>query len=532
MAAAHQGSDATKTAAADETAATMEKMRSVLRLSGDALASSLTRAVPIRSVLAGGAAAFGTSKGTAKDYELSAPTKQYDYFLSHSWRASRWHKLWLLLLFFRGKAVLVGSLSGTVLGFVLTVTRVLPPMSAGATLADIEGVAVSVWCTLFALVGAVLGVVIQDGFESVGLLPRNWVFLDKLCIHQTDDSIKTQGIRALGLFLRHSRKMLVLWSPEYFSRLWCCFELASFLDTMREDRDGRNDVIFLPIQVGTVLFWITPCIFIACATPALLALFELQSAELYSQIFVCLVVISFNAVLSPVYFSYLRARRELSRQIARFSLRDAECFDESDRELITKLVTKWYSTGDSVDDAVLAFDSTVKSHLGKLVSQQGLVPWRLLSVAIAIATLPPSFDYIAARCLVPEAKLRVGKGADLALYATYILGAGCCIFWPATIHILVRASGLGAFLCPASARGGRGIVLTSCLYLANGLLVSFVPFVAYVAMQGCFFYLSPGLNVAAALVVASTLAVIPKVGGALVCRRMDVRNVESEASAA
>ena len=61
MAAAHQGSDATKTAAADETAATMEKMRSVLRLSGDALASSLTRAVPIRDVLAGGAAAFGTS---------------------------------------------------------------------------------------------------------------------------------------------------------------------------------------------------------------------------------------------------------------------------------------------------------------------------------------------------------------------------------------------------------------------------------------------------------------------------------------
>ena len=223
----------------------------------------------------------------------------------------------------------------------------------------------------------------------------------------------------------------------------------------------------------------------------------------------------------------------LSRQIARFSLRDAECFDESDRELITKLVTKWYSTGDSVDDAVLAFDSTVKSHLGKLVSQQGLVPWRLLNVAIAIATLPPSFDYIAARCLVPEAKLRVGKGADLALYATYILGAGCCIFWPATIHHLVRASGLRRLFCaPHPPAEGRGIVLTSCLYVANGLLVSFVPFVAYVAMQGCFFYLSPGLNVAAALVVASTLAVIPRVGGALVCRRMDVRNVESEASAA
>ena len=110
--AAHQPpSDAHKAMATEETAATMEKMRSVLRLSGDALAASLTRAVPIRRVLAGGAAAFGTSKGTAKDYELSAPTKQYDYFLSHSWRASRWHKCWLLLLFFRAKSVLVGSLA-------------------------------------------------------------------------------------------------------------------------------------------------------------------------------------------------------------------------------------------------------------------------------------------------------------------------------------------------------------------------------------------------------------------------------------
>ena len=524
--AAHQPpSDAHKAMATEETAATMEKMRSVLRLSGDALAASLTRAVPIRRVLAGGAAAFGTSKGTAKDYELSAPTKQYDYFLSHSWRASRWHKCWLLLLFFRAKSVLVGSLAGTVLGFVLTVSRALPPMSTGATLAEIEGVEVSLWCTLFALVGALLGIVIQDAFEGMGLIPRNWVFLDKLCIHQTDDAIKTQGIRALGLFLRHSRKMLVLWSPEYFSRLWCCFELASFLDTMREDREGRNDVVFLPIQMGTVLFWMIPCIYIACASPALLALFELQEAELYSQVFTCVVVISCNAFLSPVYFSYLRARRELSRQIARFSLNDAECFDESDRALITKLVTRWYSKGEGQGDsadAVLAFDSTVKSHLGKLVAQQGLVPWRLLSVAIAMATLPPSFDYIAARCLVPDDKLRVDKAADLALYITYIIGAGSCIFWPSTIHILIRTSGLGASL---SARGDIGIALTCCLYLANGLLVSLVPFACYVAMHWCFFYLAPGLNVAAALVVGSSLAVVPICGGALMgcaCRRMCV----------
>merc|ERR1712176_207867 len=57
--------------------------------------------------------------------------------------------------------------------------------------------------------------------------PRTRVFLDKICIHQTDKVKKRLGIDSIGGFLRNSSEMLLLWDSTYFSRLWCTFELAA-----------------------------------------------------------------------------------------------------------------------------------------------------------------------------------------------------------------------------------------------------------------------------------------------------------------
>lgn len=40
---------------------------------------------------------------------------------------------------------------------------------------------------------------------------------------------KKKGIQGLGCFLDRSKTLTILWSPRYFSRLWCGFELATFL---------------------------------------------------------------------------------------------------------------------------------------------------------------------------------------------------------------------------------------------------------------------------------------------------------------
>lgn len=51
----------------------------------------------------------------------------------------------------------------------------------------------------------------------------------QLCIDQLDVRRKVKGIDQIGGFLANSERMLVLWSPHFFERLWCCFEVAVFL---------------------------------------------------------------------------------------------------------------------------------------------------------------------------------------------------------------------------------------------------------------------------------------------------------------
>merc|ERR1712232_94654 len=59
--------------------------------------------------------------------------------------------------------------------------------------------------------------------------PKEDVFLDKVCIHQTDLHKKQQGIDGLGGFLHYSGRMIIFWDRTYFKRLWCVFELAAYL---------------------------------------------------------------------------------------------------------------------------------------------------------------------------------------------------------------------------------------------------------------------------------------------------------------
>lgn len=53
-----------------------------------------------------------------------------------------------------------------------------------------------------------------------------------------------------------SQRLLVLWTPRYFSRLWCTLELATFL----KDPGNRRRIHFMPLKATGVLvmrsiFW-------------------------------------------------------------------------------------------------------------------------------------------------------------------------------------------------------------------------------------------------------------------------------------
>ena len=236
------------------------------------------RAVPLATLLAGRSVHFGSNKATDKEYALSSETDEYTVFVSHSWTAPRTQK-WLALLYrFSLLPACAAAHAGALLAAILSVAGVLPPFDHGIMWSGL-GVAVPTEICLWAhVLGPLAFILVLLTYEHMhALLERlRWVkssrcFLDKLCIHQTDAQLRQIGIDSIGLFLQNSRTMLVLWSPDYFSRLWCCFEMGVFLD--ESDADTDRSIEFQPLYeapntlVISFLMWILSFLFIATFVP-------------------------------------------------------------------------------------------------------------------------------------------------------------------------------------------------------------------------------------------------------------------------
>merc|ERR1719436_812263 len=71
-------------------------------------------------------------------------------------------------------------------------------------------------------------------------------FVDKACIPQSDEEQKRRGILALAGFLRSSDRLVTLWTPRYFTRLWCVFEVAVWFNIGRELK-------FVPVSSALLL---------------------------------------------------------------------------------------------------------------------------------------------------------------------------------------------------------------------------------------------------------------------------------------
>ena len=306
------------------------------------------RAVPIATLLAGRSVHFGSNKATDKEYALSSANDDYTAFVSHSWSAPRTQK-WLALLFrFSLLPACAAAHAAAVLSVVLSVTRVLPPFAYGNFWVSL-GVAVDTEICLWAQVlGASTFVLVLLTYEHIhALLERlRWVepsrcFLDKLCIHQTDAQLRQIGIDSIGVFLQNSRTMLVLWSPDYFSRLWCCFEMGVFLDESGPNTGRRIE--FQPLYeapntfvISSISFAITG-LYNALVVP--LTLTEdpvVQNAIIFSLV----VLLSSLGAFAITRMRYDEFRRsQLPKQIAAFRFASAVCAVESDRKLVTGVMT-------------------------------------------------------------------------------------------------------------------------------------------------------------------------------------------------
>ena len=202
------------------------------------IAPELLRGVTLHECLSGWAKHWSSSGGmfSAKEgvdsYTLSRQTTRFHNFLSHDWGTSRWLKLTALLVIFNSRAAAVGTLAVSVLSGILRASGILPDGS---------------WAVATGYLTFFIFFCFWQRIRAV-FKPR-MVFLDKLCIAQHDAALKEQGIMGLAAFLDRSEKLTVLWSPRYFQRLWCTYEISTFLRKV----DGNAQIEMMPLKLSFLL---------------------------------------------------------------------------------------------------------------------------------------------------------------------------------------------------------------------------------------------------------------------------------------
>ena len=60
-------------------------------------------------------------------------------------------------------------------------------------------------------------------------MPALW--FDKACVHQTETCLNQAGIALFPYYLEKAKELWILFTPEYLTRVWCIYELATWLKT-------------------------------------------------------------------------------------------------------------------------------------------------------------------------------------------------------------------------------------------------------------------------------------------------------------
>lgn len=302
---------------------------------------------------------------------MSEVTTEVDVFISYVWGASRILKALAMLYCVNLRFAVCVSVS---LWIILA--------SACVCIRGVDQMGGEVWLTPMFCYLPVLTFMFCFTFGHYirpGVTTRYW--LDKLCIHQSRSSWKRLGVSALPEFVANSRRMLVLWSEDYFERLWCNSEIATFMAT---SSGGADNIDIQPLWLAP---WVLSTIFVDCVCvdlvdnllwmiPACGSFFgkvfgpsAIETLFLTQFVGIGLVVgTSYLPAALVNYFTFklkIHYHNLMLKQLKDFSIKKAKCAFESDRAVVEQLVIDLANDGvdSAADGALTDFDLHVRSDI-------------------------------------------------------------------------------------------------------------------------------------------------------------------------
>ncbi|CAE7797081.1 unnamed protein product, partial [Symbiodinium sp. CCMP2456] len=367
------------------------------------ISADLLRAVPLHSCLSGTGRHWCHPGSTWRPKTSRQRVTQYDIFFSHDWKSGRWSKHLSLLVAFNGlPAAIAGWASSLAMGL-LVLLGILPTSFA-------------VWMPVW---GYMVSLTIFCFWQHVRRLfaGPTFAFIDSICIPQGDEVLKARCIRGLGTFLRRSEQLVVLWSPQYFRRLWCSYETGFFL---REKGDAKK-IQFVPVQIGRICACLFMGVLLFQGTMYAVVwggrgLDAMQATGVMAPALVLQTVVIFP-VLQYTLTAMLKDLSQLPSQVSEFRVQDSECTCctqqhsdpvthapiACDRELIYRSLRSTFgpTVGKMEEEAALdAFNGYVRETLARsidrsfrhhnMILRQALVtcatacgPWASINMAMA-----------------------------------------------------------------------------------------------------------------------------------------------------
>ncbi|CAK9033764.1 Uncharacterized protein SCF082_LOCUS20637 [Durusdinium trenchii] len=397
----------------------------------------LLRGVTMDICLSGWARHFtkpdsGILQNSQESYNLSRQTDSFDEFLSHDWDTPRMHKLLSMLMIYNSRAAFFCSLIFSLSVGILRSLQVLPN---------------ELWSELVSY--AIFPLVLCFWQRIRRLFQRPlMVFFDMLCIAQHDEELKKKAISGIVNFLDASRQLTIFWSHRYFRRLWCTYEVSTFL----RDPKKQKTILVMPVKLAVILFlfcmaehmvtfgqsfW-SKAMEKELQTVSLqiddieLLGAEIENSQAYAHLMklaLFLPFLAFNPVLYYIGLGLMSDLQKMPSQLQDFRVQDAQCAccasghrhpvtGEAlgcDREAIFQMLKKWYGQeGDVGESHLESFNRRVHEVLAPRVLQSvgsDVLPFSYCLYMISVSKVPQLCS------LIPH--LAAGPANDLAARAHF-----------------------------------------------------------------------------------------------------------------
>ena len=232
-----------------------------------------------------------------------------------------------------------------------------------------------------------------------------------------------QSLRAsegLATYLERSQALTILWTPRWASRLWCAYELATFLHDAGQKKESkllRKRIDLVPLQLPVLLFLLCFSLLIPrLCTLVAEGILSRGSSQQNMTTATSVIAVGSMLVTWPfglyICLSLMKGMEELPAHLTGFRVQQALCSCCSvghrhpvtgdaipcDRELVYRKLSKLYAVPGEGDTSHLDhFNGLVRQDVAAAVLHQvggSAVPFRYAMRAVGAISIPLLSDYI------------------------------------------------------------------------------------------------------------------------------------------